>query len=597
MLVLSKRVCAGISLASIITALSGCAPGRFTHIAGFIDDPSQQQQQLVLRVAPEIRAWINASIDHDPSRPTNFIFYALPNGNSIEQTLGCGPREGLDWHYSIQHIGAQVRRLRLMSPADNIVLILVEADQRSWPAWRAAHADNARRIRDLVGDLTRIVPHDPLRRTITLAAHSGGGSFITGFINAADAIPPEVTRIVHLDSNYSYSDDERHGEKLIAWLRASEANHLVVLAYDDREIVLDGKKVVGPTGGTWRATQRMITYFKTATDVTGPDPFGSAFDRWSAFQDRARFIVHRNPENKILHTWLVGDYAGFLLGVAGVRPDDMSIQSEPPRAFASARLPLPGSGPTRTPATSPAQSTGREFMASIAELDFAQQQNRIESEILAGNVPPCLFSLVPVLIAGEDKSGRRRSIVLHVTPDYLAVGRDEPVRIPMSPQTAWRIARALDCTLPTPRMVDAIHAAARLRLEPQPLTEARTEIATFTQHSTMIDDQIAAARYFDADGAIPRERPLGSVFVAGCKKDLVLTPLSQERPGRVAIYGWHYPDGRPIQPLSLVHVETYVDYSHGVRLVAQSATLDGRSVRVEDLVADDNLAALLQTGQ
>lgn len=586
---LGSRLCVLIA-----AALVGCAPARSARIAGFIDVPSQPQQQLVLRVAPEIRAWINASIDHDPARPTDFIFYALPNGNSIEQTLGCAPRAGLDWHYSIQHIGAQVRRLRLMRPDRNIVLILVEADQRSWPAWRAAHTDNARRIRDLVGDLTRLVPHDPAHRTITLAAHSGGGSFITGFINAADAIPPEVTRIVHLDSNYSYSDDERHGEKLIAWLRASQANHLFVLAYDDREIQLDGKRVVGPTGGTWRATQRMITHFKTATDVNGPAPFESAFDRWSAFQDRAQFIVHRNPENKILHTWLVGDYAGFLLGVAGVRPDDMPIQSDPPRAYASASLPLPGSVPTKTPATSPTHPTGREFMTSIAGLSFAQQQQRIESEILAGNVPPCLTSLVPVLIAGEDRSGRRRSILIHVTPDYLAVGRDDPVRIPMSPQTAWRIARALDCTLPTPRMVDAIHAAARLRLEPKPLTQARTEIATFAQHSAMIDDQVAAARYYDADGVVPRERPLGSVFIAGCKKDLVLTPRSQERPGRVAIYGWHYPDGKPIQPLSLVHVDTYVDYSHGVRLVSQSATLDGRAVRVDDLLADENLGALLR---
>lgn len=578
----------------LAAALVGCAPARSGRIAGFVDVPSQPERQLVLRVASEIRAWINASIDHDPARPTDFIFYALPNGNSIEQTLGCAPREGLDWHYAIQHIGAQVRRLRLMRPDRNIVLILVEADQRSWPAWRAAHTDNAKRIRDLAGDLPRLIPHDPLRRTITLAAHSGGGSFITGFINAADAIPPEVTCIVYLDSNYSYSDDERHGEKLIAWLRASQANHLFVLAYDDREIQLDGKKIVGPTGGTWRATQRMITYFKTATDVNGPAPFDSTFDRWSAFQDRAQFIVHRNPENKILHTWLVGDYAGFLLGVAGVRPDDIPIQSEPPRAYASAVLPLPGSVPTKTPATSPAQPTGREFMTSIAGLSFAQQQQRIESEILAGNVPPCLTSLVPVLIAGEDRSGRRRSILIHVTPDYLAVGRDDPVRIPMSPQTAWRIARALDCTLPTPRMVDAIHAAARLRLEPKPLTQARTEIATFTQHSAMIDDQIAAARYYDADGVIPRERPLGSVFIAGCKKDLVLTPRSQEKPGRVAIYGWHYPDGKPIQPLSLVHVDTYIDYSHGVRLVSQTATLDGRPVRIDDLLADENLGALLR---
>lgn len=592
--------------ATIAAALVGCAPARSTRIAGFIDARSQPEQQLVLRVAPEIRAWINASIDHDPARPTNFIFYALPNGNSIEQTLGCAPREGLDWHYSIQHVGPQIRRLRELLRDENFVLILLESDQRSWPAWRAAHADNARRIRDLVGDLPRLVPHDPLRRTITLAAHSGGGSFITGFINAADAIPLEVTRIVHLDSNYSYSDDDRHGEKLIAWLRASEANHLVVLAYDDREIVLDGKKVVGPTGGTWRATQRMIARFDADPNARTNVTRIRDFDAVRACAGRAHFLIHPNPENRILHTRLVGEMGGLLYALArGTRAESPCpaayaaswqrlIPADTPRAYASRTLAIPGTEPTKTPPESTVLPGGRAFLASLAGLDFATREQRIESEILAGNVPPWLNSLVPVLIAGDDRAGRRRSILLHVAPDYLAVGRDEPVRIPMAPQTAWRIARALDCTLPTPRMVDAIHAAARLRLEPKPLTEARTELATFTQHSAMIDDQIAAARYFDADGVIPRSRPLGSVFIAGCKKDLVLTPRSREKPGRVAIYGWHYPDGRPIQPLSLVHVDTYVDYSHGVRLVAQSATLDGRPVRLDDLLADESVRVLLQ---
>lgn len=49
----------------------------------------------------------------------------------------------------------------------------------------------------------------------------------------------------------------------MAWLRRNAQNRLVVLAYDDREIMLDGKKVVSDSGGTWRATQRMIDYLST----------------------------------------------------------------------------------------------------------------------------------------------------------------------------------------------------------------------------------------------------------------------------------------------------------------------------------------------
>ena len=40
-----------------------------------------------------------------------------------------------------------------------------------------------------------------------------------------------------------------------------------------------------------------------------------------------------------------------------------------------------------------------------------------------------------------------------------------------------------------------------------------------------------------------------------------------ERPNRVAIYGWHYLNGQPIQPTYAGHVDWYIDYSHGIRPV------------------------------
>ena len=66
----------------------------------------------------------------------------------------------------------------------------------------------------------------------------------------------------------------------------------------------------------------------------------------------------------------------------------------------------------------------------------------------------------------------------------------------------------------------------------------------------MIEDQIA--------GQYPGE------LRAGHKKDVVITNLLSERPKRVAIYGWHFPSSEPIQPLTTVHVDWYVDYSHGI---------------------------------
>ena len=65
------------------------------------------------------------------------------------------------------------------------------------------------------------------------------------------------------------------------------------------------------------------------------------------------------------------------------------------------------------------------------------------------------------------------------------------------------------------------------------------------------------------------------------------------QPDRVAIYGWHYPSGQPIQPLSLVHEADYVDYSHGARLISRIAIVDGERVFYEaDLSVDLELRVL-----
>jgi hypothetical protein len=57
-------------------------------------------------------------------------------------------------------------------------------------------------------------------------------------------------------------------------------------------------------------------------------------------------------------------------------------------------------------------------------------------------------------------------------------------------------------------------------------------------------------------------------------------------PGRVAIYGWHRPDGNPIQPLNTVHGIRYADYSQGVRLVSDTAYVGGKATPLLTLLQD-----------
>src|SRR4051794_20116618 len=70
-------------------------------IPGFkvLDQPGEQFFQTA---ADEVRIAVNASNDFDPKKPTQLVIYALPNGNSIEQTIGCAEQQGVDWHFFIQ---------------------------------------------------------------------------------------------------------------------------------------------------------------------------------------------------------------------------------------------------------------------------------------------------------------------------------------------------------------------------------------------------------------------------------------------------------------------------------------------------------------
>ena len=75
-------------------------------------------------------------------------------------------------------------------------------------------------------------------------------------------------------------------------------------------------------------------------------------------------------------------------------------------------------------------------------------------------------------------------------------------------------------------------------------------------------------------------------LIAGIKKDLVIstTMLEPSKTGKVAIYGWHLPGGKPIQPLYSGHVNWYTDYSHGTRLVSRRIKIEGKLMDYKDVL-------------
>ncbi len=283
---------------------------RPASLAGFEISPHFREQVKTYRFEPEVSIHINAPAPEafDRARPTRVIIYALPNVNTIEWTIGRKPAPGLDWHYNIQHIGAQVRRLREKITDCNWVVAYLEADKRAWPTWKTRHPDYRELIPRIVADIAGRLGPGEIR--IDLSGHSGGGSFVFGYIDGFEHIPDQIERISFLDSNYGYDDELRHGDKLIEWLRGGRQRYLSVICYDDRNIMLDGKLLIGPTGGTWRKTQRMIERLNKDVELTERPMQGLI--RHQGLDGRIDIIMHPNPQNKILHTALVGNMNGLI---------------------------------------------------------------------------------------------------------------------------------------------------------------------------------------------------------------------------------------------------------------------------------------------
>jgi hypothetical protein len=229
--------------------------------------------------------------------------------------------------------------------------------------------------------------------------------------------------------------------------------------------------------------------------------------------------------------------------------------------------------------------TGSEFALSITNLERPEREERICAEIERGNVPNFLRKLSPVH-AESVQDGITNTAVYYVTPDYLAVGSDEDYFLtPLSPITAQKIADRLQCLLPTPKMVDEIYAAAPLKLSPAPIAPSAVmaTVPIFIQHNETIrqqrDEQLTTF-------------PLGTL-VAGHKKDVVISNKLLATHGKVAIYGWHKLDGKPIQPLYCGHADFYADYSHGIRLVQLKLIVNGVERTIPEVLADPALAGLL----
>ncbi len=222
--------------------------------------------------------------------------------------------------------------------------------------------------------------------------------------------------------------------------------------------------------------------------------------------------------------------------------------------------------------------SGSQFAEKTASMSGKEREKVALEELRKGNVPSFLRRLKPVELTYKD-DGETVTAVIQVAPDYLAIGSDEDfLRIPLSYPAAVSIASRFGCILPTRKIVDEIYFQSFFHYKPQPMRPGpmMRSTAYYLEHQRKIENQRAG-------------RPLGKL-ASGHKKDVVLTNNLWEKPGRVAIYGWHKPDGEPIQGLSTFHGARYADYSHGVRLISQAVLINGEYRSILDVLENPSLA-------
>jgi len=553
-------------------------------LPGFRVSGSFYEQQMVMEnPSAGTRILINAPLKgFEPGDRVLLVLYALPNGNTIEQTFGKRLREGDDWHYDIQHIGAQTRFLRRVIGDRTVVVAYLENNRKSWPAWTAATTDYREQVKGIVDAVTAIFA--PWQPEIVLNGHSGGGRFIFSYIDANEEIPPEVVRLAFLDSNYGY-DDTLYGPKIVNWLKSGGDRYLCTLAYNDSVVIYNGKPLVSPTGGTWYRSRMMKDF--VAGSFRLKERQRDSLIWFTSPGRKIEFIFRPNPEGKIYHTRQV-EYNGFIHSMlSGTRHEQRGYRYFGGRAYSdliadAVILPVRR---LNIPARDKSAEGGAAFMSRIRDLPLEEREEEIFKAVAAGNLPAFLRRTIPLRGEFNDLNGIPHTLEYEVMPDYLAIGSDDDFcRIPMNPRTAQRLADLFGASLLTARLSDHIWSQAEVKPEPffyKPVGNANELVTKFEEHNTQIEKQLA-----DAGGRYGQ-------LVAGIKKDVVISTRLADRSDRVVIYGWHKPDGTPIQPVYSGHVFWYVDYSHGIRFMNRQVLLDGQPADVRDILQDPVLFRVL----
>lgn len=314
---------ASFGMTSVNKNMPAHAEGGVT-LKGFSESPFFNEQILRMEIYNGIKIEVNAPAASifNCNKKVMLIFYALPNMNTIDETIGRQKVPGLDWHYDIQQIGAQVRFLRNLIVNKNIVIAYLQSPEESWQWWRMKHPGEDFIFKNIVDSVVNIFKN--FSTEIVLDGHSGGGSFVFGYINSVNKIQNKITRLAFLDSDYDYSDSLKHGDKICNWLKAKQDHFLCVISYDDRHVIINGKDIGTIEGGTFRRS--MLMEKRLARNFLFENESDSLFIKYAALKGRIKFFLKRNPDHLMWHTLLV-EKNGFIESIlSGTKYEDEGYQ-------------------------------------------------------------------------------------------------------------------------------------------------------------------------------------------------------------------------------------------------------------------------------
>jgi len=182
---------------------------------------------------------------------------------------------------------------------------------------------------------------------------------------------------------------------------------------------------------------------------------------------------------------------------------------------------------------------------------------------------------------------------LHVASDYLKIPLmtsrasyakfQNVIYVPLNFNSLKKLMKVKRWSLPTRKLVNLIYEASyAMPVYTIPPSDFMVSSAVWLDHQQMLEADLGEVRW-----------PCQEMMIAGHKKDYVLTPRLENRPGREAIYGFFRSNGTTIQPLSLFHDHNWIDYSQAIRFIDRRVVLNGVSMDLWDLYAHPELSSLV----